>query len=422
LLLLMPWEGLAQPVAAQPWVNWQPPPIALPTPNGFDTYLQAFALKDELDVRYHVPKPKLVFPSKPATSPAPADGSPESPSKDPWGVGPPDKPIAERVRLYARVYELARKALAQDCVIPFPTSNDAPNAYLSQFRAMSRLFRMEAHWHVQNRRYAAAAASATDCIEMAQDVASEGWLLPYLTSTACESIGMQALDEAVGEISASECAAALVRLQRIDAMRRPMTDILTGNEAFARVAFKEVMAAPEKLRDFFDTDDGEPMSDGALRLLRDEFMPRSWSRLGPLYGRLRAEWAKPYRDRSYEFIPSGDLSDLFLIIVAPHAQHIWFLDSRIRTAAALRELQLAARGHALERGDLPHALKDLVPTWVSEIPADPFGTEPIRSTRSPQSLLIYSVGPDGVDDNGRAVEGPLREEARGDIVVKIPSV
>ena len=54
-------------------------------------------------------------------------------------------------------------------------------------------------------------------------------------------------------------------------------------------------------------------------------------------------------------------------------------------------------------------LAELVPGYLSTVPADPFGGgEPLRYKRVENSYLLWSIGPDGVDDGGKPVTGPVR--------------
>jgi hypothetical protein len=69
------------------------------------------------------------------------------------------------------------------------------------------------------------------------------------------------------------------------------------------------------------------------------------------------------------------------------------------------DLRCAVVGVALERyrrdhGNWPASLEALVPRYLSAVPADPCDGKPLRSTRRPDGVLVYSVGPDRVDNGG----------------------
>ena len=64
-------------------------------------------------------------------------------------------------------------------------------------------------------------------------------------------------------------------------------------------------------------------------------------------------------------------------------------------------------GCAVERhrlahdGHLPNTLGDLVPALLPAVPADPFDGQPLRYLRTGDSHVIYSIGPDKLDNGGQ---------------------
>lgn len=68
------------------------------------------------------------------------------------------------------------------------------------------------------------------------------------------------------------------------------------------------------------------------------------------------------------------------------------------------DVMLVALGlHACrqDRGDYPKTLAALVPKYVPKVPQDLFSGKPIRYSRSEAGCVVYSVGQNGKDDNGR---------------------
>ena len=62
---------------------------------------------------------------------------------------------------------------------------------------------------------------------------------------------------------------------------------------------------------------------------------------------------------------------------------------------------LAVERYRLARGTLPETLRDLVPTYLPEVPLDPFDGQPLRYKHLERGYTVYSVGPDGTDDGGK---------------------
>ena len=65
-----------------------------------------------------------------------------------------------------------------------------------------------------------------------------------------------------------------------------------------------------------------------------------------------------------------------------------------RTAFAIERFRLA------HEQALPHALPELVPAYLPAVPRDPFDEQPLRFKKLPRGYVVYSIGPEGVDDGG----------------------
>ncbi len=77
-------------------------------------------------------------------------------------------------------------------------------------------------------------------------------------------------------------------------------------------------------------------------------------------------------------------------------------DTFIRRTIELRTLivSLAVRAFQLEHGRLPATLSELTPDLLPTIPADPFDGLPLKYRVAGDRAVLYSVGPDGVDNGG----------------------
>src|SRR5690606_12776679 len=69
---------------------------------------------------------------------------------------------------------------------------------------------------------------------------------------------------------------------------------------------------------------------------------------------------------------------------------------RDATVAALAAMRFRA-----DRGHLPTTLEELTPTYLGEVPRDPFARAPLRYRVEADGFVVYSVGEDGTDDGGR---------------------
>jgi hypothetical protein len=89
----------------------------------------------------------------------------------------------------------------------------------------------------------------------------------------------------------------------------------------------------------------------------------------------------------------------------------WYLaHAAVRGTAASRVFDAFVACHRwkLKHGDFPNGLEELVPDYLTAVPQDPFANAPIRMTEINGDLVIYSAGPDGIDDGGDARSDDLR--------------
>ncbi len=86
------------------------------------------------------------------------------------------------------------------------------------------------------------------------------------------------------------------------------------------------------------------------------------------------------------------------------------------------ELAVALKLYQLDNNKLPEDLSALSPKYLSEIPGDPFNNfQPIKYKKTDKGYLLYSLGPDREDQNGKINIDPRayssgNSDGRGDIV------
>jgi len=93
---------------------------------------------------------------------------------------------------------------------------------------------------------------------------------------------------------------------------------------------------------------------------------------------------------------------LLLKMMTPSIDRVITSTGRRRALADARctDLAVALTRYRLEHGTYPPTLDALVSTFLSTIPADPFDGAPLRYHLTPDAAIIYSIGPDRVDDGG----------------------
>lgn len=92
-----------------------------------------------------------------------------------------------------------------------------------------------------------------------------------------------------------------------------------------------------------------------------------------------------------------------VFVTMAFASFVKLADACTRTRAELRcaIAALAAERYRLAHHDWPDSLEKLVPTFLPQLPIDPYDRKPLRYQRVEDGVAIYSVGPDGKDDGGK---------------------
>ena len=96
--------------------------------------------------------------------------------------------------------------------------------------------------------------------------------------------------------------------------------------------------------------------------------------------------------------------------------------SEVKTVALVRACRCAL---AIERwryahGDqAPDSLAMLVPDYFPAIPRDPFDDQPLRYKKLAQGYVVYSIGPDFIDDGGKEEPADAKESDHYDITFTI---
>jgi len=62
---------------------------------------------------------------------------------------------------------------------------------------------------------------------------------------------------------------------------------------------------------------------------------------------------------------------------------------------------LAIEQYRIQRGTFPDKLDDLVPKFLTALPLDPFDGQQLRYNHTDEGYLLYSIGPDRLNDKGQ---------------------
>jgi len=376
LALILPLCAFAQEAANKPpWETWDPEPVVAPEPNAFDVYQQAFEALEKL-------------------------GEPDLDSDI--------QTLAQRVEEHRGTLVLLRAALLGECALPQATRLDQQFPYLAQFRSAARLLAARSRVMRHYGMYLEAAMDAVDGVWMAQDVATQRVLIGHLVGMAIESVALAELEACVPHLDAAETRAVLNRLRAADKDRVSIGDVIRGELTASRFAFRDQII-------------GGMGGVGELEELRKQVgeawdPAKAWEAMDTYAAEVLERLESPDGRRSISDIP---IEDPLLKMLTPAYDKALLRTSDNLARFRLLLLKLAVHAYRLDNAEPPAELEALVPDYLPAIPMDPFSGKPLLGLVRDGTFVVYSVGPDGEDDEANAIEGPAIANSMGDIVVLV---
>ena len=374
---------------------WEPAHVALPEPNAYDVYVEAIDMlhpprEDEFDL--HNSAPLAVV-----------------------------RRVVERER---PALDRFRSAFKLDCWLGYgPYVIDFEPAHIADFRRAASLHVAEARLAQAEGRWEYAAHRCLDAAELGGD-SLRFWLpISGVLGDAVGVPGESRLAYVVAELSASEARTTLGRLNTIHGEWEPLESHIDRNRTVALIGFRayldtRVTGSPLDLRTLRQPG---KWASSVVETLRGRRI--RWNRIVRWYDGLLADLQAPHAvrmtipERRHPWPTPGMRG-----VASPPGTHAkalrlalqWDADA---TRRELLRLMLALRIHKLEQGAYPDTLAPLTPLLEGELPRDPFSHQPFKYERTADGYLLWSVGPDGVDDGGSpALRWNFSGEPKGDIV------
>jgi hypothetical protein len=285
-------------------------------------------------------------------------GAAASPNASDYGLMS-NAALRQLVSTNAEALRLLRVGLGLKCAVPPDTLTNSALLLkeLAGMKCLALLLVAEARVHAEDNQPAEAAASCLDAMRLGNEISRGGAMINRLVGIACEAIGRYSLLKVVPEFTPAESRRVLTALQEIDR---------------TRVSYDEVM---RNERAYF------------YRQFRQYPNPILW---------VRALW---------------DLRGSRQLALEKH--------KRIMAYNRLLATELALRCYCSEKAcGAPPRLQALVPEYLARVPEDPFSGQPLLYRPHGTNWLLYSVGPDGVDNGGRP--GRYASSRPGDMVYNGP--
>jgi hypothetical protein len=109
------------------------------------------------------------------------------------------------------------------------------------------------------------------------------------------------------------------------------------------------------------------------------------------------------------------IGQVLLAVMTPALSAALQSEDRAVMTFQMTEVALALAGYWADHGSYPETLEKLVPEYLEQVPLDLFAGDALRYQASGQDYLLYSVGPNREDEEGRTYDS---EPPGDDIVIR----
>ena len=364
---------------------------AMPSPNAFDAYRSAG--KQMLDDR----KIGDAVSSKPTVTYTRADKA---------------KFVSEN----APALQTLRQGFASDYRNPPARSFTTLFPYYAQFRSLARLLKLEGQLKAEKGDWSGAVASDLDAVRMGEEIPRGSVLIGDLVGIACQAIGRKDIWAAIDHLDAAQARKAAAQLEAINARHVPFADALLEEKWCGQAGLQEIFQQKNGLQQMLASatnPQGTPTGASAVDWTQLLWMLYSKERIMTDYSqymdKLIATDRQPYSAHlSDPPVPNDPICQ----ILFPVFTQARFKDASDEAENHLLQVALALRAYRVERGAYPTSLNELAPGYLSKMPNDPFDSNgAFRYKRQGEKYLLYSVGPDGIDDGGKPVDDPSKASA-----------
>lgn len=411
-----------------------PPVHSMPAVNARDYYIAATnALVDNAKIEY------AVSPWNPRSP----HGIGSSPDDHFYSLAAKEKLVAENAPALSLLHQGFQYPYEEPPVQSFSTTFPP----YQHIRQLARFLSLDGQVKAAQGSWAGAVNADLDAVQLGETLPHGAGLLGMLVGAACQAIGRKHAWETVPHLNSPESRAAARRLETIRAAHVPFADTMQEEKWGTQSSLREIMAQPDWADQLIPTIYGyNSFSSNPPQ------SPKIWAERTAskayvqLIGKRRilasnAQWMdeaiaqarQPYA--AHLTLPPLP-NDLVNQMLLPAYGKVRLNEVRADTQNALLVTTLALQAYRQDHKAYPATLASLAPGYLKAVPTDPFALSgPLRYKLTGAKYVLYSVGPDGKDDGGKAIfdatkpaPGPnsasdqrrwTQEDSTGDVVAGV---
>jgi hypothetical protein len=296
---------------------------------------------------------------------------------------------------------------------------------LSPLRMAANLLSLSAICAASDGNYRQSVEDINAIYSMSSQIGRDPLLISALVSMAVDRIGIDTLqvvlesnrvpaeDLAAVKLSVASYQTMLSRAFRTEEAFRLTT---CGQIAMGRYSIGEIaslggdggmqmlpnLISPAVYRVFFLGEDIAAQSRFALEL--EKTVPQPY-------------WMVKDRLGGFDHQLSNNPGGIITALMMPALNHTLESAATAESRRDMARLALAILGCREKNGRFPEKLDDLVPDFIAAVPLDRFDGKPMKLKRTDRDLVVYSIGPDMIDNGG----APMDKEKTGDITFTVSS-
>ncbi len=317
-----------------------------------------------------------------------------------------------------------RVALSQEYLSPQITSLEQMLPYDARYRQMARLLSFEGKVAASRGDWQTTTSNSLDTIALGYKIQRGAPLIQVLTGFSMNTIGRANAWYAIDHVSGEIARESARRLESIYATRTSSDQLWAQEESAVEAILVEVMAHPER---------AYPNQKDWLPSWYFLIIPK-WKMMDDYRSAMTDLEQKSIQP--YQLVKNNDFTrgraDIFVNLMLPEDRQALIKNTIDQTFTQMLMTLFALRSYEVDHeGAYPDRIIQLVPRYLSKVPSDPFAANlgPLQYRRVGKSYLLYSVGPDGIDDGGKPFLGTdthgrpsrvyMQEDTKGDIVAGV---
>ena len=311
------------------------------------------------------------------------------------------------VQQNAGVISVLHQGFAHPYLNPPIRSADTLFPYYAKMRGVARLLSFRGQVRAAYGDWNGAADNYLDAIRMGEEIPHGSVMIGDLVGIACQAIGRRPLWETAPHLDGVQSRAACTRLEAIMDRHFSYADTMQEEKWFGQAALLEMFSDSKKRQAFFV---GDPQSDPRSATVRSlsalVYLAYSKNRIMENYTTFMDRTSQAARQPYGLHLPPPPMpTDPINRALLPVFAQARLRDVNCETQDGLLLVLLALHAFRLEQSRYPAALTELVPAYLHKLPGDPFAVQGTFKYRvKGQSYVLYSVGPDGVDDGGKPID------------------